>query len=105
MTRLECNHYNFDFDSYYRDINLYFILDKENNEFIGSDSNNHLLANDKFQRYGKPVSIAKSFFIYYYTVWRPVNTTAIVNQDVWAVLEQKKEAKLILYYDFKIALL
>ena len=61
VTRLEYNHCNFDFDSYYRDINLYFIFDKENAEFIGSESNYHLLANNKFQGYGKPVPVAKVF--------------------------------------------
>ena len=64
--------------------NLYFIFDKENDEFIGSDSNYHLLENNKFQRYdGKPVPVAKSFSFYYYMVWRLENTTVIVNQDVW----------------------
>ena len=68
VTRLEYNRYNFDFDSCYRDINLYFIFDKENDELIGSNSNYHLLANNKFQRYGKPVPVAKSFSFYYYMV-------------------------------------
>ena len=105
VTRLEYNRYNFDFDSYYPDINLYFIFDKENDEFIGSDSNYHPLANNKFQRYGKPVSVAKSFLFYCYMVWRPENTIVIVNQDVWNRAGAKEKAKLVLCNDFKISLL
>ena len=88
------NRYNFEFNSYYQDLNLYFIFDKENDEFIGSDSNYHLLANDKFQRHGKPVPVAKSFFYYYYTVLRPENTTVIVNQDVSNHTRAKERSKI-----------
>ena len=94
VTRLEYNRYNFDFESYYRDINFYFTFDKENDEFIGSDSNEHLLENDKFQRGGKPVPFAQSFLVYFYMVWRPKNTTVIVNQDAWNCAGAKERSKI-----------
>ena len=83
MTKLEYNHYNCDFVSVTLILLQFFIFDKKNDDFIGSDSNYHLLANDKFQRYGKPEPVVKSSLFYYYMLWRPENTTLIVNQDVW----------------------
>ena len=38
--------YLFNFDNSYRDRNLLFVFDKENDEFIGSDPGYHFIAND-----------------------------------------------------------
>ena len=38
--------YLFNFDNSYRDRNLLFVFDKENDEFIGSDPGYHFIVND-----------------------------------------------------------
>ena len=45
--------YLFDFNAVYQDRNLFFVLDPEKDEFIGSDLDYHYIANDRFMRYGK----------------------------------------------------
>ena len=40
--------YLFDFDNSYWDSNLFFVFDKEKDEFIGSDPDYHFIANDRW---------------------------------------------------------
>ena len=44
--------YLFNFDNSYRDRNLFFVFDKENDEFIGSDPGYHFIENDRYMRFG-----------------------------------------------------
>ena len=53
--------YIFNFDSSYRDRNLFFVFDKESDEYIGSDENYHFVTNDRFLRYKKSVPSVNRF--------------------------------------------
>ena len=53
--------YMFNFDCSYRNRNLLFVFDTENNGYIGSDENYHFAANDRFLRYKKNVSSVNRF--------------------------------------------
>ena len=44
--------YNFDFDSVYRDRNMFFIFDRSHDEFIGTDPRWHSFTNDNYLCYG-----------------------------------------------------
>ena len=43
------NEYHNDFDSAYKDRNLFFVFDKEKDEYIGSDETYHWVANDRLK--------------------------------------------------------
>ena len=75
--------YMFDFDSSYRDQNLLFVFDTENDEYIGSDENYHFVANDRFLRYKKSVPNMNRFLHDFYMTWRSSNKTVIANQGTW----------------------
>ena len=81
-TDFQYKRYLFDFDAAYRDRNLFFVFDSEKDEFIGSDTDHHFIANDRFMRYGKRVPEVKSFLLDFYTKWKPENKTFIVNKSV-----------------------
>ena len=83
----------FNFDSSYRDENLFFIFDTENDEYIGSDENYHFVAHDKFLRYKKSVHSVNRFLHNFYMIWRPNNKTVIVNQGTWDSLNPRERNK------------
>ena len=45
--------------------------------------------------------VAKSLLFCYYTVWRPENTTVIVNQDVWNCAGAKERSKVSIIQRFQ----
>ena len=55
--------YLFDFSNSYWDRNLFFVFDKEKDEFISSDADYHFIANDRYMRFGDQVPELKKFLI------------------------------------------
>ena len=53
--------YLFNFDSSYQDRDLFFVIDPEKDEFIGSDPNYHFIMNDRFMRNGEQLPEDKNF--------------------------------------------
>ena len=64
-------HFMFDFDSAYKDRNLFFVFGKEKDEYIGSDETYHWVANDRFLRFKKPVPSVNNFLRDVYMNWHP----------------------------------
>ena len=89
--------YLFNFDSSYRDRNLFFILNPEKDEYIGSDRNYHFVANDRFMRNHERVPEVKNFLLNFYTQSRPQNKTVIVNKNIWDRANPKENKKSGLY--------
>ena len=84
----------FSFDNSYRDRNLFFIFNKEKDEFIGSDPDYHFIGNDRYMRFGDQVHEVKKFLLDYYTRPKPQNKTVIVNKNVWNRTSQKERSKI-----------
>ena len=70
--------YLFDFDNSYRERSLFFVFDKEKDEYIDSDPDYHFIANDKYMRFGDQVPEIKKFLLDYYTLLKPQNKTVIL---------------------------
>ena len=86
--------YLLDFDHSYRDRNLFFVFDKEKDEFIGSDPDYHFIASDRYMRFGDQVPEVKKFLLDYYKRLKPQNKTVIVNKNVWDRASQKERSKI-----------
>ena len=52
-----------DFDHSYRDRHLFFVFDKEKDEFIGLDLDFHFIANDRYMIFGDQVPEVKKIFL------------------------------------------
>ena len=59
--------YLLNFDNSYQDRNLFFVFDKEKDEFIGSDPDYHVIVNSRYMRFGHQVHKVKKFLFDYYT--------------------------------------